>query len=173
MTSLSGNATRIFKCEIVQQPSIHYSSVQEPKPQKQPLYYKIHKIYRKTRESEFLFNKVTDHKYSLIKDLWKNLFDSVNALAINHFHQKFPTQRSSRPEVFCKKGVLRNFVKFTGNTCAKVYFWIKLQVETCNFTKNETLTQAFYSGLCKISKNTFPYRTPLVAAPKLTCLVRS
>ena len=22
--------------------------------------------------------------------------------------------RSSRPEVFCKKGVLRNFVKFTG-----------------------------------------------------------
>ena len=34
------------------------------------------------------------------------------------------TYRSSLPEVFCKKGVLRNFAKFT---CARVSFWIKLQ----------------------------------------------
>ena len=27
--------------------------------------------------------------------------------------------RNSRPKVFCKKGVLRNFAKFTGNTCAR------------------------------------------------------
>ena len=26
----------------------------------------------------------------------------------------FTTNRSSRPEVFCKKGVIRNFTKFTG-----------------------------------------------------------
>ena len=31
------------------------------------------------------------------------------------------------PEVFCKKGVLRNFAKFTGNTCARDSFLIKLQ----------------------------------------------
>ena len=34
--------------------------------------------------------------------------------------------RSSRPEVFCKKGVRRNFAKFSGNTCARVSFLIKL-----------------------------------------------
>ena len=31
--------------------------------------------------------------------------------------------RSSRPEVFCKKGVLRNFVKFTGkHLCQRLVF---------------------------------------------------
>ena len=32
--------------------------------------------------------------------------------------------RSSQTEVFCKKCVLRNFAKFTENTCAKVSFLI-------------------------------------------------
>ena len=30
------------------------------------------------------------------------------------------------PEQFCKKGLLKNFAKFTGNTCARVSFLIKL-----------------------------------------------
>ena len=31
--------------------------------------------------------------------------------------------RSSRPEVFCKKGVLRNFAKFTGkHLCQRLFF---------------------------------------------------
>ena len=31
--------------------------------------------------------------------------------------------RSSRPEVFCKKGVLRNFTKFTGkHLCMSLFF---------------------------------------------------
>ena len=42
--------------------------------------------------------------------------------------------RSSRPEVFCKKGVLRNFAKFTGKHLCQVF-------EACEF--------------CEISKNTF------------------
>ena len=32
--------------------------------------------------------------------------------------------RSSQTEVFCKKTVLRNFAKFTENTCAKASFLI-------------------------------------------------
>ena len=33
------------------------------------------------------------------------------------------TFRSSRPEVFCKKGVLRNFAKFTGkHMCQSLFF---------------------------------------------------
>ena len=57
--------------------------------------------------------------------------------------------RRSRPDVLCKKGILRNFAKLTGK-----------QASACNFIKKETLTQVF----CEISKNTFSYRTPPVAA---------
>ena len=32
-------------------------------------------------------------------------------------------ERSSRPEVFCKKGILRNFAKFTGkHLCQSLFF---------------------------------------------------
>ena len=36
--------------------------------------------------------------------------------------------------------------------------------QACNFIKKETLAQVFSFELCEISKNTFFYRTPLVAA---------
>ena len=73
--------------------------------------------------------------------------------------------------MFCKKGVLRNFAKFTGKYqrwslffikvagCARASFLIKLQASTCNFIKNEILAQVFACGFCKISKNAFSYRT--------------
>ena len=50
------------------------------------------------------------------------------------------------------------------NTCVRVSFLIKLQGETCNFIKKETLEQVFSCEFCKISKNTFSNRTPPVAA---------
>ena len=56
--------------------------------------------------------------------------------------------RSSLPEVFCKKGVLRNFAKFTGKHLCQSLFC--QSVFSCEF--------------CEISKNTFSQRTPLVAA---------
>ena len=34
----------------------------------------------------------------------------------------------------------------------------------CNFIKGETLAQVFSCEFCEISKNTFFYRAPLVAA---------
>ena len=40
--------------------------------------------------------------------------------------------RSSRPEVFCKKSVIWNFEKFAG-TCARDSFLIKLQALGCSF----------------------------------------
>ena len=36
--------------------------------------------------------------------------------------------------------------------------------EPCNFIKKETLAQLFSCEFCEIYKNTFYYRTPLVAA---------
>ena len=47
--------------------------------------------------------------------------------------------KSSCPEVFCKKGFLRNFGKFTGK----------------RFIKKETLAHVFYCKFCEIFKNTF------------------
>ena len=44
------------------------------------------------------------------------------------------------------------------NTCARISFLIKLQA------KKEILAQVFSCEFCEISKNTFFYRTPLVAA---------
>ena len=36
--------------------------------------------------------------------------------------------------------------------------------EACNFIKKDTLAQVFSCEFCEIYKNTFYYRTPLVAA---------
>ena len=57
--------------------------------------------------------------------------------------------RSSRQEMFCKKGALKNFTN------------------ACNFIKKETLAQLFSCEFREISKNTIFYRTPLVAASKI------
>ena len=41
----------------------------------------------------------------------------------SHTRNRSVYYRSSRPEVFCKKGVLRNFAKFTGKRlCQSVFF---------------------------------------------------
>ena len=60
--------------------------------------------------------------------------------------------RSSHRRYSLKKGVLKNFVKFTGkhlcqNPAAATLF--------SNFIKKETLAQVFCCEFCKISKNTF------------------
>ena len=73
-------------------------------------------------------------------------------------------QRSSRPDVFCQKGVLRNFAKFTGKHLSQRLFFNKVAPGgACNFIKKESLGQVFSCEFCEISKNTFFYRTPLVA----------
>ena len=61
--------------------------------------------------------------------------------------------RSSRPEVFYKKDVLRNFAKFTEkHLCQSLFF------------NKETLAQVFSCVFCEISKNIFSHRTPVGAA---------
>ena len=39
-----------------------------------------------------------------------------------------------------------------------------IKKEACNFIKKETPAQVFSCTFCEVSKNTFFYRTPLVAA---------
>ena len=59
--------------------------------------------------------------------------------------------RSSRPTVFCEKGVLRNFAKFTGKHLCQSLFFNKFLF----FIKKETLAQTFSCEFYEISKNTF------------------
>ena len=75
------------------------------------------------------------------------------------------TWRSSLKRVFLE--ILQNSLE---NTCARVFFAgisfsIKLQADVCNFIKKETLAPQVFP--CEYSKNTFSYRTPLVAASEL------
>ena len=71
--------------------------------------------------------------------------------------------RSSRPEVFCRKCVLRSFTNSQESTCARVSFLIKLRawgkpkvkVNTFNFIKKENLAQVFSCEFCQIFKNSF------------------
>ena len=118
--------------------------------------------------SWWLLGKEIEEWYNLV--LWSipNLFQEPDNKCFIHGRkeklkkcQKQFTQRCSVKKVFSE--VLQNS---QGNTCARV-FLINFQASTCNFTKNKTLTQVFSCEFCKISKNTFSYRTPPVAASEL------
>ena len=69
--------------------------------------------------------------------------------------------RSSHPEVLCRKGVPRNFAKFTGNTCTRFSFFNKvagLRPKACKFIKKRLWHRYFHVNFAKF------LRTPLVAA---------
>ena len=57
--------------------------------------------------------------------------------------------------------ILQNLQK---NTYARVFFFTKKRSQACNFIRKETLAQVFSCEFYEISRNTFVYRTPLVAA---------
>ena len=72
----------------------------------------------------------------------------------------------SRPELFFKKGVLRNFTKFTGKTCARDSFLIKLQVsglKTVTLLKKNLCHKCFPVNFGKFLRTPFLQNT-LVAA---------
>ena len=63
---------------------------------------------------------------------------------------KFPIYRSSHRRCSVRKGVLRNFAKFTGKHLCQSLFFNKVAV-----IKKEVLAQVFSCDFCEISKNTF------------------
>ena len=73
--------------------------------------------------------------------------------------------KNSRPQMFRKKAVLRNFAKFTGKHLCQNLFFNKFagkRPEAYDFIKKESLAQVLSCELCEISKNIFSYRTPLL-----------
>ena len=73
--------------------------------------------------------------------------------------------------MFCEEGVLRNFAKFTEKHLFQSLFFNKVAGATCNLIKKETLSQVFSCEFCEISKSTFFYRTPLVAASEKSLFI--
>ena len=69
--------------------------------------------------------------------------------------------------MFCKTRVLRKFAKSRAkHLCQSLFFnkFASLRPKVCNFIKKETLAQVLSCDFYAISKNTFSYRTPPVAA---------
>ena len=75
--------------------------------------------------------------------------------------------RSSRPEVFCKKCVLRNFAKFTGKHLCQENTFFNKGVGLRLATKKKTLAQVFPCEFCEILKNNFYCKTAGLAASEL------
>ena len=107
---------------------------------------------------------------SFFKDLWGILEKQKKSLEVVSFYflqnvyiffyklsyHNMLQNSSSRLEVLRKKGVLRNFAKFTGkHLCQSLFF---------NKDAGLRLAQVFSYEFCEISKNIFFDRTPPVAA---------
>ena len=64
--------------------------------------------------------------------------------------------RSIRPEVFCKKGVLRNFTKFTGkHLCARDSFLMKVQARPATLLKKSLWHRRFPVNFAKFLRTPF------------------
>ena len=76
--------------------------------------------------------------------------------------------KNSHPEVFCKKGVLRNFTKFTGkHLCQNLFFNKVAWLSPATSFKKRLWHRCFPVEFCEISKNIFLHRTHLKAASEL------
>ena len=78
----------------------------------------------------------------------------------------YTRERGSQQRCSIKKGVLKNFTKFTGKRLCQSIFFNKVIKKFLKFIKKETLAQVFSCEFCEIFKNTFLQNTsgPLLLA---------
>ena len=89
-------------------------------------------FWRKSVFYAYLYND--NNNFRCLHKVRKHMTDYT--LLLYRCHQV----RSSHLEVFCKKGALRNFTKFTGkHLCQRLFF-----NKVAGFIKKETLTHVFY-----------------------------
>ena len=78
--------------------------------------------------------------------------------------------RSSPQEVFCKKGVLGNFAKFTGKHLRHSLFFNQIaDPMSATLLKKRLWHRCSPVNFAKFFKNTFFYRTPVMAASVFKC----
>ena len=96
--------------------------------------------------------KIKHINTNLFKDLSGNTLAWNISLILTPYNSH---KESSRPEVFCKKGVLRNFTKFTGkHLCKSLFFNEVADLRPATLLK-KALAQEISREFFEISKNTF------------------
>ena len=101
---------------------------------------------RKTMVDEI---KITQNR---IKKKIKTVVETIYSKV---FPERF-ISRDSCMELFCKKGVLRNFTKFKGKHLYRSLSFNKVAgPRPATLLKKETLVQVFSCEFCELCKNTF------------------
>ena len=104
---------------------------------------------------------------TVMASCWRFTRILVTSGGFQSFSRRFLSQeispfRSSRPEVFCKKGVLRNFTKFTRKPLCQSLFFNKVTgLRSATLLNNRLWHRCFPVNF---PKNTYFHRTPPVAA---------
>ena len=85
--------------------------------------------------------------------------------------KRIPGFRSSHLDVFCKKGVLKKLKTHSKLLCLKIFLNKVADLRPATLLKKRLREEAkvFFCEFCKISKNTYSYRTPQVAASLVCC----
>ena len=89
-----------------------------------------------------------------------------------YFFDVARNHRSSGPEVLCKKGVPRNFAKFTGKHMCQSLFFNKVGGLRLATSLKRDLAQVFSCEFCEVSKNTFSHRTPPSATSEIKLQIK-
>ena len=100
----------------------------------------------------------------------RNFFIPKSQKRLENYPFKHLAYRSSRPDMFCKKGVLKKFAKFIGKHRSQTLFFNKV-TGLSNFIEIETLAQVFFYDFCEFLRTSFFNRTPPVAASVLSFFV--
>ena len=103
---------------------------------------------QKTLSLKFIITSVSLHHYVSTKIFVKYLFlESLVSFDL-FWRQKQP------PEVLCKKGVLKNFLNFTEDTCAGVSFELET-LKPATLLKNKLHHSCFPVNIAKFSRIAF------------------
>ena len=94
--------------------------------------------------------------------MWRMSYETVSRNAEAYVRKCFSEAVAQR---FSLKKLLLEILQIYKKKLCQNLFLIKLQASAsaCNFNQKESLVQVFFCEFCEISRNTFSYRTTLVA----------
>ena len=96
-------------------------------------------------------------KFFFFFTLWPNILAFIE--------EYISTNKSSRPEVFCEKGVLKNFTKVTGkHLCQSLFFNKVADLRPATLLKKRLWNRCFPVNFVKFLRTPIFFRTPMVAA---------
>ena len=122
------------------------------------------KCFHNIEYKMYLQNKKMPKLWVFVAFSNKRRFQRIHKTSFQNETVKQIRKRRIHREVFCKKGVLEIFTKFTGKTFVGVSFLIKLQASGLNlYSKRDSNTGVFPWIWWNFLRSLF-LRTPLLAA---------